>query len=177
MSIHDRMRGLCYNANVHKKWKKVACAEYAQYFRPCYGRTGRLRRTNSVIGQIDRRTRDRLILAADEQLVARYAVGEGQLLHGEECLTVRAHKHSHRASSSTLGVTVQWHCAAAAYFSDRPSWKARPTAAPSARYVLLKGSKVMGRTLAGSTLPASFSALSSQLTLTISPTRRQVSGS
>ena len=80
------MRGLCYNANVHKKWKKIACAEYAQYFRPCYGRTGCLQRTNSVIGQIDRRTRDRLILAADEQLVARYAVGEGKLLHGEEGL-------------------------------------------------------------------------------------------
>ena len=80
------MRGLCYNANVHKKWKKIACAEYAQYFRPCYGRTGCLQRTNSVIGQIDRRTRDKLILAADDQRVARYAVGEGKLLHGEEGL-------------------------------------------------------------------------------------------
>lgn len=80
------MRGLRYNANAHKKWKKIACAEYAQYFRFCYSRTGRLQRTNSVIGQIERRTRDRLILAADEQLVARYAVGEGQLLHGEEGL-------------------------------------------------------------------------------------------
>ena len=86
MSIHDRFRGLCYNTNVHKKWKKVACAEYAQYFRSCYGRTGRLQRLNTVIGQMERRTRDRLILAADEQLVARYAVGEGQLLHGEEGL-------------------------------------------------------------------------------------------
>ena len=80
------MRGLCYNANVHKKWKKIACAEYAQYFQPCYSRIGRLRRLNTVIGKIDRRTRDRLILAADEQLVARYAIGEGQLLHGEEGL-------------------------------------------------------------------------------------------
>lgn len=86
MAIHDRMRGLCDNANAHKKWKKIACAEYAQYFRFCYSRTGRLRRLNTVIGQMDRRTRDRLILAADEQLVARYAVGEGQLLHGEEGL-------------------------------------------------------------------------------------------
>ena len=86
MSIHDRFRGLCYNTNVHKKWKKVACAEYAQYFRSCYGRTGRLQRLNTVIGQMERRTRDRLILAADEQLVARYALGEGQLLHGEEGL-------------------------------------------------------------------------------------------
>lgn len=63
------------------------------------------------------------------------------------------------------------------YFSFAPSWKALATFSPSTRYALWMGSKVMGRSLSGSMVPFSSSTDSSALTLTISPTSRQLSGS
>ena len=63
------------------------------------------------------------------------------------------------------------------YFSFAPSWKALATFSPSTRYALWMGSKVMGRSLSGSMVPFLSSTDSSALTLTISPTSRQLSGS
>ena len=81
------------------------------------------------------------------------------------------------------GIQAARRCAACSviragyYFKVRPSEKALPTFSPIARYALLTGSKVTGRSLAGSILPSSSRILSSAHTLMIFPTRWHVSGS
>lgn len=63
------------------------------------------------------------------------------------------------------------------YFSANPSRNAFPATSPMTRYLLCTGSKMMGCSRSGAIFPSSPMILSSALTLTISPTNLQVSGS
>lgn len=63
------------------------------------------------------------------------------------------------------------------YFSANPSRNAFPATSPMTRYLLCTGSKMMGCSRSGSIFPSSPMILSSALTLMISPTNLQVSGS
>ena len=63
------------------------------------------------------------------------------------------------------------------YFSALPQLKACATTPPSTRYWWFAPSYTSGCSFSGSILPSSVSTLSSTLTFTTSPTRRQVSSS
>ena len=63
------------------------------------------------------------------------------------------------------------------YFSSLPQLKACATTPPSTRYWWFAPSYTSGCSFSGSILPSSVSTLSSTLTFTTSPTRRQVCSS